>query len=202
MSGAVAAAAVRPWRRVKWTRAAQLAPLLDDAVELDGLADRPPAEAFAALFDTDRIQATRFVAQCLPRMDAVMWVGACLQRSGAPKTTAAAVARKAAVRWVREPSDALRREAFVAGEKAGWATADGAACLAIFLSGGSMAPPEQEQGVPPPPGAFGQAVAGAVLIAALSDGPAEFENKLGVLLRIAEASAAGDTGGGGPESAA
>ncbi len=199
MSGSVAVAA-RPWRRVKWTRAAQLAPLLDEAVNLDGLADRPPAEAFAALYASDRIQATRFVAQCLPRMDAVQWVGACLQRSGAPVSNAAAVARKAAGRWVREPSDMLRRQAFEAGEKAGWATADGAACLAIFLSGGSMAPPEQEQGVQPPPGAFGQAVAGAVLIAALSDGPAQFETKLGGLLRLAEAAAAGDTGGAGPES--
>ena len=71
--------------------------------------------------------------------------------------------------------------------------ADGAACLAIFLSGGSMAPAEQEVPVNPAPGSFGQAVAGAVLIAALCDGPQKFEERLSALLQLAEAAAAGET---------
>ena len=186
------ATAARPWKRVKWTRAGQLAPLLDGAVELGALHERPPAEAFDTLRQTDAIQATRFVAQCLPRMDAVQWVAACLQRSGTPRKPADAEARSAVLRWARDPSDKLRRAAFDIGEKAGWASADGAACLAIFLSGGSMAPAEQEVPVNPAPGTFGQAVAGAVLIAALCDGPQHFEARLGSLLQLAEAAAAGD----------
>lgn len=184
--------ATRPWKRVKWTRAGQLAALLDGAVELGELHERPPAEAFDALRQSDNIQATRFVAQCLPRMDAVQWVAACLQRSGAPRKPVDAEARGAVLRWARDPSDKLRRAAFDVGEKAGWASADGAACLAIFLSGGSMAPAEQEVPVNPAPGSFGQAVAGAVLIAALCDGPQNFETRLGALLQLADAAAAGE----------
>jgi hypothetical protein len=182
----------KPWPRVKWTRAEQLAPVLDGMVELDGLEAMPPAVAFAELRQTDLHQATRFVAQCLPRAEAIRWAAACLSGMAASNDPKRLVARKAVNRWLAEPSDANRRLAFEAGEAAGFGSAEGAACLAVFLSGGSLAPAEQQQGVPPPSGGCGQAVAGAVLMAALNDDPVNFDARLTQALALAERLACGE----------
>jgi hypothetical protein len=69
---------------------------------------------------------------------------------------------------------------------------EGLACLAIFLSGGSLAPAAQETPVNPPPGAFGQAAAGAVLLAASADGVPAFAARLAAMLDTADAIAAGE----------
>ncbi len=192
MSDADTMTAARAWRRVKWTRAGQVAAVLDGLVDLEALYDQPPAQAFAALRTVDLSQAARFLAQCLPRMEALRWVAACLGTMPAAGQPARLVAKKAVNRWLAEPSDANRRIAFEAGQIVGWASAEGAACLSIFLSGGSIAPETQEQGVPPAPGAFGQAVAGAVLMAAFAEGPEQFERRLAVNIDLGEKAAAGE----------
>ncbi len=184
--------APRQWRRVKWTRAGQVAAVLDGLVDLEPLHDQPPAAAFAALRASDRMQAARFLAQCLPRMEALRWVAACLATMPPATQPARLVAKKALNRWLADPSDANRRIAHEAGQIAGWASAEGAACLAVFLSGGSIAPATQEQGVPPAAGAFGQAVAGAVMMAAFSEGAVEFERRLLVAIDLGERAAAGE----------
>ncbi len=188
MSGAET---IERWPRVKWSRAGQVESLLDGMVDLDAVRDLPPPVAFQALRRNDAMQATRFIAQCLPRMEAVLWIAACLDRSGEPKSPVQSEARAAVRRWINNPSDKFRRMAFEVGQKAGWATADGAACLAVFLSGGSMAPAEQEQPVNPGPEVFGQAAAGAVLMAAHAHGPQQFDGQLATLLDLAEGIAAG-----------
>ncbi len=184
----------RAWKRVKWTRAGQVAAVLDGLVDLEPLHDLPPADAFAALCEVDLAQATRFLAQCLPRMEAVHWVAACLAAMPPSSFPARLVAKKAVNRWLADPSDTNRRIAYEAGQIIGWASAEGAACLAVFLSGGSIAPATQEQGVGPAPGAFGQAVAGAVLMASFGDGAAAFEQRLRGHIQAGAAAARGDTG--------
>ncbi len=192
MSNDVAAPAPRAWPRVKWTRAAQVAPMLGDAVDLAAIAALPPAAAFQVLRGTDPMGAARFMAQCLPRVDAARWVAACLADADANPSPARAVAAKAVRRWVANPSDEARRLAFEAGGIAGWDTMEGMACLAIFLSGGSMAPAGQEVPVNPPPGAFGQAAAGSVLLAASAAGVPAFTSRLAAMLEKADAIAAGE----------
>lgn len=192
MSEADTLTAARAWRRVKWTRAGQVAVLLDGLVDLEALYDQPPAQAFAALRKVDLSQAARFLAQCLPRMEAIRWVAACLNTMAAAGQPERLVARKAVNRWLADPSDANRRIAYEAGQIVGWASAEGAACLSVFLSGGSIAPEGQEQGVPPSPGAFGQAVAGAVLMAAFGEGAAAFERRLTANIDLGEKAAAGE----------
>lgn len=186
------AAPARAWPRVKWTRAAQVAPLLGDAVDLGAIAGMPPSAAFSVLRETDPMGAARFMAQCLPRVDAARWVAACLADGDGNPPPARAVAAKAVRRWVAHPSDEARRLAYDAGAIAGWDTMEGMACLAIFLSGGSLAPAAQEAPVNPPPGAFGQAAAGAVLLAASADGVPAFADKLAGMLAKADAIAAGE----------
>lgn len=184
--------ASRVWKRVKWTRAAQVGAVLDGLVDLSELNDYPPADAFEVLRRSDLAQATRFVAQCLPRMEAVRWVAACLAAMPPSDIPARIVAKKAVNRWLAEPSDPNRRIAYEAGLIVGWASAEGAACMAVFLSGGSIAPAAQQQAVPPAPGAFGQAVAGAVLMAAFAEGPLAFDKRLAAAVEIGEKAAAGE----------
>ncbi|WP_310497852.1 DUF6931 family protein [Sandarakinorhabdus sp.] len=182
----------RPWPRVKWTRAGQLAAIFDGLVELDGLTEAPPQEAFSVLRQRDIHQATRFIAHCLPRLDAIAWAAGCLAAMDNVTSARRLAARKAVSRWLAEPSDANRRLAYQAGEAASFATAEGAACLAVFLSGGSLAPPTQEQGVQPAAGNFGQAVAGAVMLATLNDDAPRFAERLARALDTAEQLAAQD----------
>lgn len=185
--------APRAWPRVKWTRAAQVAPLLGDAADLADVAAMTPAAAFAALRAADPTAATRFVAQCLPRVDAARWVATCIGETGTqPVPPARVAAAKAVRRWVGNPSDEARRLAMPAGAAAGWDTMEGMACLAVFLSGGSLAPPAQEMPVNPPPGAFGQAAAGAVLLAASAEGVPGFAGRIAAMLDMADAIAAGE----------
>lgn len=192
MTEDVATAQPRAWPRVKWTRAAQVAPLLGDSVDMATVAGLPPSQAFAVLRADDPMGAARFMAQCLPRVDAARWVAACLEDADGAPPPARAVAAKAVRRWVANPSDDARRLAFNAGGLAGWDTMEGMACLAIFLSGGSMAPPGQETPVNPAPGAFGQAAAGAVLLAASADGVPAFAGKIAAMLDTADRIAAGE----------
>ncbi|MEI6486829.1 MAG: hypothetical protein WCO11_11245 [Sphingomonadales bacterium] len=180
----------RAWPRVKWTKAGQLAGLVGSRVQLDPVAEMAPAEAFARLRGEDAVQALHFIALCLPRIDGVRWMAAALTTMAPTNLARRLAARKAVNRWLAEPSDANRRLAFQAGETAGFDSAEGCACLAVFLSGGSLAPATQEQPVPAPPAAFGLAVASAVQIAALNDDPVNMPGRLDALLAEAEKLAA------------
>lgn len=192
MTNEGSAVPAKAWPRVKWTRAAQVAPLMgEDHAGLAAVAALPPSAAFAVLRDSDPTGAARFMAHCLPRVDAARWMAACLAQADRDPPPARAVAAKAVRRWVANPSDEARRLAFETGGIAGWTTMEGMACLAIFLSGGSMAPAEQVP-VNPPPGAFGQAAAGAVLLAAHADGVPAFAATLAAMLDTADAIAAGE----------
>lgn len=186
------AAAPRAWPRVKWTRAAQLGPFLGDTLALDTVGAMPPATAFSVLRQGDAVGAARFVAQCLPRVDAVRWMLACITEAAGEQPPARAVAAKAIRRWLQNPSDDARRRAYEAGEIAGWETMEGLGCLAVFLSGGSMAPAEQEVPVNPQPGLFGQVVAAAVLAAAQARGGAAFAGRIATMLDQADGVAAGE----------
>ena len=180
----------RAWPRVKWTKAGQLAGLVGSHADLDAVAELPPPQAFAQLRARDPMQALHFIAHCLPRLDAVRWLAAGLAGMKPTNLARRLAARKAVGRWLAEPSDANRRLAFAAGETAGFDSAEGCACLAVFLSGGSLAPATQEQGVQAPPSAFGQALAGAVLIAAIDDDAAGLAGRLAAALDAAEEIAA------------
>lgn len=180
------------WTRVKWTRAAQVAPLLgDDHPLLPAVGALPPPAAFDVLRAADAAGAVHFVAQSLARIDAARWMADCLADVADDLPPPRAVAAKAVRRWVANPSDEARRLAYEAGALAGWQTIEGTACLAIYFSGGSLAPAAQEQPVHPPAGLFGQTVAGAVLMAAFARGPADYPARIAAMLDRAAAIAAG-----------
>ena len=182
-----------PWRRVKWTRAGQVAALAQAEAALAGLHDAPPQLAFAMLRSDNPQVALRFIAQCLPRFDAVRWVHACLTRTASSDAGVDRVAQlRAALRsgiadWIADPSDKRRRLVFEMAQQVGFDVPEGVGGLAVFLSGGALGPPDLENGVAPPPGAFGEAVVGTVQLASLASGPVHFVDQLDVMLGLGAA---------------
>jgi hypothetical protein len=135
-----------------------LAPALTARQFFDALVAAPLAE-----------DAIRFLAAALPKREAVGWGCLCVREAlPNPLPEPAAKALAAAEKWVKDPSEANRRAAEAAADLAGYGTPAGCLAAAAFWSGGSLAPPNLAP-VVPRDDLTGQAVAGAVLLAAVAD---------------------------------
>lgn len=176
----------RPWRRIRWTQASQVAGFAGVTEALAGMETATPAIAFAALRAKDPTAASSFMAQCLPRLDAVRWLHECLARTPtpAPGSNRAAL-RSAIAAWLVDPSDKRRRMVHELAEIEGFDNPEGMAGLAVYASGGGLGPAHLEHATQPTPGLFGKAVAGTVLYAAHSRGPEYFTIGMAALLDIA-----------------
>jgi hypothetical protein len=156
------------WTRVKWTEAAQVARLLKWNDEPQEALALPPRDYFQSLVKDGRLKdAIAFLAQALPRYEAVTWAARYVrdaERQPEPKSPEAE-AIKTALLWVQDPVEHRRRAAFAAARAAEPASAEATTGLAVFYSGGSVAPDKCEA-LPPPPHAAGLFAAAAVRIAA------------------------------------
>jgi hypothetical protein len=122
--------------------------------------------------------AINLLAHGLGRREAVWWACVCVRL--APEVTAppaAAAALAAAEAWCYRPTEENRRAAHAAAEATKLAEAPGWAAMAAFMSGGSMAPPDIPQAVPPGPFVTAKAVAGAVLMCGVKREPAKAPEK-------------------------
>ncbi len=132
-----------------------------------------PGEFAATLLQHGQVNdAIQFIAHALSARDAVWWACQCARQSmntETPRDEEAAVV--AAERWVTELTDEARRDAFLAANTAGVGTAAGCAALAVFHTGGSLAPPEASP-VLPSEFAFAPLAAGSVILATLDPDPA------------------------------
>lgn len=121
--------------------------------------------------------AVRFLAHALPRREGVWWAWTSARRTaGENPPPPVKEVLEATERWIMQPNDPNRRAAMAAAEKAGFDSAAGCAGLGAFLSGGSLAPPD----LPPvPPGEYqaAKAIAGAVILAAVSVEPEKAPEK-------------------------
>src|SRR5579871_4071709 len=153
------------WTRVKWTEAGQITRVLgwdDEPVETLTM---PPCTFFAKLKSDGRLgHAVAFLAQALPRFDAVSWAVRFVHDSEpvAKPESPEANALKSALLWLQDPSEERRRTAFVAARKC--KGAESMAAMAVFFSGGSIAPLKCDP-QPAPPDAAGRFAAVAVRIA-------------------------------------
>lgn len=132
----------------------------------------PPADYLDGLIQQGlHVEAVKFLSQALPKREAVWWACVCVKSAQSatplPKDLAA---HQAAREWVLDPNEDRRRAAFAAAETAGFASPAGSAALAVFLSGGSLGPPNIAD-VPPAESLTGQSVAGAVMLAAVVSEP-------------------------------
>lgn len=113
--------------------------------------------------------AAGFLAEALPRREAVWWACRCAREApGVPLSGGANAALHAAETWCVSPGDVNRRKAMPAAEGVGFGHPAGCAALAAFLSGGSIVPPELKE-VEPPEHAFTKAVAGSILLASVAE---------------------------------
>jgi hypothetical protein len=166
------------------SHASPLVAELCEAAELE-----PPAQELAipargardfvqALHDGGhRVDALRFLAHLLPRREAIWWAWTCARRvtdEGAKPEARAAL--DATERWIQQPTDENRRAAMAAAEAATFETPAGCTALAVFLSGGSLAPPTAPA-VDPPRFAAAKAISGSLLISGIASEPEKAEEK-------------------------
>jgi hypothetical protein len=149
---------------VNWTQARQVARLIDPEQEELPAENVTPEAHFAALFASGELEAaTSFLGHALPRFEAIAWALRALEPfKPAP---AAEPARKAIEVWVKDPDDHRRRAAFDAGLTAPDGTPERLLSAALFLSGGSITPPDLPT-VNPLPELSGRLAAAAIVTAA------------------------------------
>ncbi len=162
------------WSNVKFTLAEQVArlgTLSERAAALLAPGDSPAA-FFAKLRAEGAVDdALIFVAQALPRLQAVRWACDCAREGGHARGPADEEALAAAAAWLRDPSEELRRAAQSAAERAEFKSAEAFAALAAFWSGGSIAPAQSPHAVPAPPNLCGKAAYAAAALAATRGEP-------------------------------
>ena len=137
------------------------------------------ADKYLALLIQNKqyIDAVRVLAYALPIKDAITWGNSCARQSSEPNPAEKlAAALNAVDKWLAEPSDENRRAAMRAAEQAEFSTAAGSSALAVFLSGGSLAPPDAPV-VPPEKYQAANAVVGVVLLSAIANEPEKAEGK-------------------------
>jgi len=137
-----------------------------------------PGDYLSALLDGElHTDAVKFLAHALPKREAVGWACRCAREVAGPDTPPlAAEALEAAECWVREPSEEHRRAAMAAAEASGLDSPGACAAFGVFVSGGSLAPPDVPA-VPPADHLTAHAVSGAVTLAAVMSKPQEAPEK-------------------------
>jgi hypothetical protein len=132
--------------------------------------------------------AMKALARALPKREAVWWACLCIRRTfkqGELEGKDAPLL--AAERWVRNPSEANRRAAGQAAEAQNHETPQALAAQAAFWSGGSLAPPEVEQVVPPGEGFTSMGAAAATTLAPAMKEPERMAERYREFLSLAEA---------------
>jgi hypothetical protein len=160
---------MKRWTHVKWTEAGQVAAVL--GWEPDASDGQTPEARFDGLRAEGRDgEAAFFLGQALPRYEAVAWATRAVRDlAPAEPSSPEGEAMKSALLWLQDPSDGRRRAAFEAAQRAADPSPQRLCALAVFFSGGSMAP-DHLQPVPPPKDVAGKFAAGAVLLAATASG--------------------------------
>ncbi len=155
------------WPIVRWTQARQLVRLLDAKAAAPAEAIVPSAW-FATLVAAGQLDdAAEFLGVALPRFECVAWAMQAITAMPRADTAAAgdADAARAVKAWLDNPDDDHRRAAHAAAEAADEASPEHLLGLAVFMSGGSIAPADLDA-VNPEPDICGRMAAAAVITAA------------------------------------
>ncbi|MEZ6102902.1 MAG: FHA domain-containing protein [Pirellulaceae bacterium] len=112
----------------------------------------------------------RLAACLLAPIHAVRWGIDCVSSTQLELSDGGKQAMEAASKWAEKPDEANRRACEKIAEASEYDGAAAWVALAAFWSQGSMAPQGQPE-VPPPPGLFAKALAGALMMAATHSEP-------------------------------
>ncbi len=152
------------WSMVQYSQARQIA----QAMGLKGPklpeASLTPDQHYQQLMANERHpEAVAFLAHALPRYEMIVWASNALGtiRTDAEREPEGVRALEVARRWVRDPVDDVRRQAWAMSETMEETTPERLLLNAIFLSGGSIAPED----LPPvhPPAESAAHVGGAAI---------------------------------------
>jgi len=116
--------------------------------------------------------AVKFLAHAIGRREAVWWACTCNRQTLTPDVPAPAVAALAAAEaWCYLPTEENRRAAHASAEAATMENAPALAAMGAFFSGGSIAPANVPQPVPPGPFHTARMVAASIMIAVVRREP-------------------------------
>ncbi|GGC32278.1 hypothetical protein GCM10011371_19640 [Novosphingobium marinum] len=155
-------AETKTWKRSAWTDAGQLVELIDpDSPTREAVGKTLPAWYSGLVDSGDLTGACNFLAHALPRYECIAWAAQALLEIGA-------VDRKdplmvASLRWLDDPDDARRRAANDAAQQVRPDTPAKLLAMAIFFSGGSIAPADLAP-VQPAPDVCAKLAGAAVLV--------------------------------------
>jgi hypothetical protein len=147
-----------------------------------------PADQFATQLTAKQLHAdaVRCLAYALPRPTVIAWACQAAEQSmdkTSPERDRAALA--AARQWLGEPLEEHRREAFKTAQAAEFSSPAALAALAVFWSGGSIAPPDLQE-VFPPPHLCAQAASNAIILAAVTKEPRRAAEKFQQFLAMGQ----------------
>lgn len=149
------------WNRTTWSDAAQISALIDPDDVPEAAAQHPPHVWFAQLVEQGRLaDAVIFLAHALPRYECAAWGAQALLDIGAVDRLDPLMV--AVLRWIDQPSDALRRDAGNLADATRRSTPPKLLAQAVMMSGGSIAPPDLHP-ILPSAGICAALVAGAIL---------------------------------------
>jgi hypothetical protein len=160
-----------PFRKVAAAAAAEIC----DRVELSSdaraylLPNLSPQAYLALLVEADLIgDAVRFVAFSLPIREGIWWACVVAHSAIAEPTEREGACLEHAAAWVYEPSEERRRQCMAAAESSSFQGAAAYAALAVFWSGGSLAP----EGMPEAPAdpSLGPIGVGASVLLSITQG--------------------------------
>ena len=133
------------------------------------------------LFD----DAIKYLAHTLGGRACMDWSLGCLRLLHPTTTPVEQEATTAVENWLADPTDANRRTAKSASEKAKLATPAGCLAMAVFLAEGSIAPIERDP-VPVPPHVAEKVAASAVILAVVAE-PTQMSERYARCLELARA---------------
>jgi hypothetical protein len=145
-----------------------------------------PERLFSLLRDQGLDEdAVRLVAHSQPSAELIRWALSCVKL--AYEETARGAERgalDAVETWTAQPTDAHRKAAYEASEKAKLDNPPGCLAAAVFFTGGNIAPPEAGQETPAPAGVAAQLASAAILLAASHGDPAAARGRMDLFLGI------------------
>jgi hypothetical protein len=163
------------WSIVLWTDARQVAEQAGLQPALWPATGTAPQAYFDALRDEGRGDVAALVmASSLPRHEAIAWVTKALPNPSEddPDYRSRRLILDAARRWVDEPDDVNRRAVYALAESADTQWPETLLGLAIFFSGGSIAPEDLDP-VTADPSVSAHLAAAALQTAAIEQLPAD-----------------------------